>query len=129
MDFIKDFNIQLSMGEENTLLGNLSMEPSLLRQIIETQEQDEELQKCYLKAQENNDPRWDVGSDGGIRCRNRICIPNKLDIKQAVLNEAHRSKLTIHPGRTKIYQDVKRHYWWNNMKREIAAYVAKCLTC
>ena len=35
----------------------------------------------------------------------------------------------MHPGSTKMYQDIKKLYWWNNMKREITEYVAKCLTC
>ena len=28
-----------------------------------------------------------------------------------------------------MYQDLKRHYWWHNMKSEIAQFVNKCLTC
>ena len=45
------------------------------------------------------------------------------------MREAHRSKLTIHPGSTKMYKDVKRSFWWPGMKKDIAEYVAKCLTC
>ncbi|MGV8048479.1 integrase zinc binding domain-containing protein, partial [Mycobacterium kansasii] len=45
------------------------------------------------------------------------------------MTEAHHSKLAIHPGSTKMYNDVKRQYWWSNMKRDIADFVAKCMVC
>ena len=44
-----------------------------------------------------------------------------------ILEEAHKSKLNMHPGTTKMYQDLKKTYWWPKMKREVAQYVAKCL--
>ncbi len=34
-----------------------------------------------------------------------------------------------HPGGTKMYNTVKEHYWWMGMKKDIAEYVSKCLTC
>ncbi|GKD72801.1 putative reverse transcriptase domain-containing protein, partial [Tanacetum coccineum] len=43
--------------------------------------------------------------------------------------ESHKSKYLIHPGSDKMYQDLKKLYWWPNMKAEIATYVSKCLTC
>lgn len=45
------------------------------------------------------------------------------------MEEAHGAAYVVHPGSTKMYKDLKEHYWWNNMKREIAEFVAKCLTC
>ncbi|GJV68606.1 putative reverse transcriptase domain-containing protein [Tanacetum coccineum] len=43
--------------------------------------------------------------------------------------ESHKSKYSIHPGSDKMYQDMKKLYWWPNMKANIATYVSKCLTC
>ncbi|GJR29038.1 putative reverse transcriptase domain-containing protein [Tanacetum coccineum] len=43
--------------------------------------------------------------------------------------ESHKSKYSIHPGSEKMYQDMKKLYWWPNMKADIATYVSKCLTC
>jgi hypothetical protein len=40
--------------------------------------------------------------------------------------EAHSSKLSIHPGSSKMYQDLKPYFWWTKMKKEITAYVARC---
>ncbi|GJS86394.1 putative reverse transcriptase domain-containing protein [Tanacetum coccineum] len=45
------------------------------------------------------------------------------------MHESHKSKYSIHPGLDKMYQDLKKLYWWPNMKAEIATYVSKCLTC
>ena len=36
--------------------------------------------------------------------------------------------MTVHPGGTKMYKDLKRNFWWEGMKREIATYVSQCLT-
>ncbi|GKA46606.1 putative reverse transcriptase domain-containing protein [Tanacetum coccineum] len=45
------------------------------------------------------------------------------------MHESHKSKYSIHLGSDKMYQDLKKLYWWPNMKAIIAEYVGKCLTC
>ena len=49
----------------------------------------------------------------------RIVVP-KGDLRKVIMNEAHNSLLSIHPGSTKMYQDLKQSYWWTRMKCEIA---------
>jgi hypothetical protein len=44
------------------------------------------------------------------------------------MSESHSSKLSIHPGSSKMYHDLKPHYWWTKMRKEIATYVARCDT-
>ncbi|GKB84596.1 putative reverse transcriptase domain-containing protein [Tanacetum coccineum] len=51
------------------------------------------------------------------------------DRQTLIMHESHKSKYSIHPGSDKMYQDLKKLYWWPNMKAEIATYVSKCLTC
>ena len=58
-----------------------------------------------------------------------LCVPDNDELRKDILDEAHKSRMTIHPGGTKMYKDLKRNFWWEGMKREVAEYVAKCFTC
>jgi hypothetical protein len=51
--------------------------------------------------------------------RNRVCVP-KGETREVMLDEAHNSAYSIHPGTTKMYLDLKTRYWWRGMKKEIA---------
>nr|GEZ70082.1 putative reverse transcriptase domain-containing protein [Tanacetum cinerariifolium] len=51
------------------------------------------------------------------------------DLRSVIMHESHKSKYSIHPGSEKMYQYMKKLYWWPNMKANIATYVSKCLTC
>jgi hypothetical protein len=57
-----------------------------------------------------------------------LVVPVNPEIKKTILDEAHMSKLSIHPSSTKMYQDLKKNFWWSNMKVDIAMYVAECDT-
>ncbi|GJW42298.1 retrotransposon protein, putative, ty1-copia subclass [Tanacetum coccineum] len=59
----------------------------------------------------------------------RRWIPCLGDLRALIMHESHKSKYSIHPGSDKMYQDLKKLYWWPNMKAEIATYVSKCLNC
>ena len=59
----------------------------------------------------------------------RLVILQDRELKKEILDEAHLSKFTIHPGSTKMYRDLRENFWWSNMKGEIAKYVAACDTC
>jgi hypothetical protein len=71
-----------------------------------------------------------IKDDQGILWfNNRIVVPKDAEVRQQILDEAHLSRYSIHPGSTKMYQDLKQNYWWTKMKIEIARYVASCDTC
>ncbi|GKD95334.1 putative reverse transcriptase domain-containing protein, partial [Tanacetum coccineum] len=55
-------------------------------------------------------------------------LPCYGDLRTVIMHESHKSKYSIHPGFEKMYQDMKKLYWWPNMKANIATYVSKCLT-
>ena len=58
----------------------------------------------------------------------RIVVP-KGDLRKVIMNEAHNSLLSIHPGSTKMYNGLKQAYWWTRMMREIAQFVYECDVC
>ncbi|GJT57689.1 putative reverse transcriptase domain-containing protein [Tanacetum coccineum] len=65
-----------------------------------------------------------------LNMRQRRCwIPCYGDLRALILHKSHKSKYSIHPGSDKMYQDLKKLYWWPNIKAEIGTYVSKCLTC
>nr|GFA48204.1 putative reverse transcriptase domain-containing protein [Tanacetum cinerariifolium] len=66
-------------------------------------------------------------TDGKLCLNRRTWIPCRGNLRELIMHD--KSKYSIHPGSDKMYQDLKRMYWWPNMKAEIATYVSKCLTC
>ncbi|GKF95789.1 putative reverse transcriptase domain-containing protein, partial [Tanacetum coccineum] len=51
------------------------------------------------------------------------------DVRTLIMDEAHKSKYYVHPGADKMYYDLRDRYWWSGMKKDIAVYVSRCLTC
>jgi len=70
-----------------------------------------------------------IGTDGILRFRDRVCVPGDWRLRKQILEEGHKSRLSIHPGMTKMYHDLKQSFWWNGMKIDIADFVASCLVC
>ena len=56
-----------------------------------------------------------------------LCVPTDSAVKTELLIEVHSSSFFMHPGSTEMYQDLKRVYWWSNMKREMTDFASKCL--
>ncbi|TYK22665.1 pol protein [Cucumis melo var. makuwa] len=65
--------------------------------------------------------------DDGLTFDGRLCVPEDSTEKTELLTEAHSSPFTMHPGSTKMYQELRCVYWWRNMKREMADFVSRCL--
>jgi hypothetical protein len=55
-------------------------------------------------------------------------VPKREALKKKILDEAHTSRYSIHPGSAKMYHDPRQHFWWTRMKHEAARYVSKCDT-
>nr|GEZ80712.1 putative reverse transcriptase domain-containing protein [Tanacetum cinerariifolium] len=92
---------------------------------------------CDVSLQENikaenlqgMDKAFEVRPDGNRCIKNQSWLPLFGDLRDLIMHESHKSKYSIHPGSDKMYHDLKKLYWWPNMKAIIAEYVGKCLTC
>ncbi|GJS66540.1 putative reverse transcriptase domain-containing protein [Tanacetum coccineum] len=71
----------------------------------------------------------ELRADGTMCLNGRSWLPCYGNLRTVIIHESHKSKYSIHLGSNKMYQDMKRLYWWPNMKDNIATYVSKCLTC
>ncbi|KAK1629550.1 hypothetical protein QYE76_003865 [Lolium multiflorum] len=74
-------------------------------------------------------PGFAEDEEGVLWYNGRLCVPSDSELKQVILQEAHDTLYSIHPGGTKMYQDLKEQFWWHGMKREIGSYIAKCDIC
>ncbi|GKB61824.1 putative reverse transcriptase domain-containing protein [Tanacetum coccineum] len=140
-----DSEIQYHPGKANVVADALSrkerIKPIRVRDLVMTISLD--LPKQILSAQSeakkeenfiNEDlhgmiNKLEPRADGTLCLNNRSWIPRFGDLRALIMHESHKSKYSIHPGSDKMYQDLKKLYWWPNMKAEIATYVSKCLTC
>nr|GEZ44387.1 putative reverse transcriptase domain-containing protein [Tanacetum cinerariifolium] len=71
---------------------------------------------------------FEVRADGTKCLRGRVWLPLFGELRDLIMLESYKSKYSIHPGSDKMYHDLKKLYWWPNMKANIATYVRKCLT-
>jgi hypothetical protein len=69
------------------------------------------------------------GFFGVLWFKDRLVIPKNFELHRKIIDEAHCSGYSIHPRTKKMYQDLKKNFWWMRMKREIARYVTECVTC
>jgi len=68
-------------------------------------------------------------ADGALQYGNRLVVPNNEELKQEIMREAHRTPYSIHPRCTKMVRDLRKHFWWIGMSRDVATYVQCCLAC
>ncbi|GKA81419.1 putative reverse transcriptase domain-containing protein [Tanacetum coccineum] len=59
----------------------------------------------------------------------RIWVPLMGNVRTVIMDEAHKSRYSVHPGTDKMYYDLRDMYWWPGIKKDVALYVSKCLTC
>jgi hypothetical protein len=126
---IEKLDTEIVIGEVQALMTKLEVKSTLLEDVCMAQEKDEEINQIKEKANKGRALGFSVIPDGLFIYHNRVCIPNNEEIRKLILEETHFSPYTVHPKVTKMYQDLKRRFVWNRMKRDIVEFVEWCLTC
>ncbi|GKD58088.1 putative reverse transcriptase domain-containing protein [Tanacetum coccineum] len=105
---------------------NMTLQSSIKDRILAAQK---EAVDEFAGLQKGLDEMIEQRSDGTLYYLDRIWVPLKGEVRILIMDEAHKSKYSVHPGADKMYYDLRDRYWWPGMKKDIAEYVSKCLTC
>jgi hypothetical protein len=112
---------KLNLGiVQQGILTNVKLESVLLQRIIDAQRTDKGMKYIHEKMEAGKANCFRKDNQGVIWFKDRIVVPKDVEVHQQILDEAHLSRYSIHPGSTKMYQNLKQHYWWTKMKIEIA---------
>jgi hypothetical protein len=115
----------------NLSLFSITLTPILRDEIIVAQKNDEGIDHIKRRMQEG-DPKvacFHEDAEGTLWFKERLVVHKKEALKKKILDEAHASRYSIHPGSTKMYHDPRQMFWWTRMKREAARFVSDCDTC
>jgi hypothetical protein len=122
--------LNLEMIPQGTL-NHISIEPTLHDRIIMAQLHDEGVKiiKQKLSQGEEKYKCFRQDKNGVLWFESHIVVPKIHELRKQILDEAHPSMFSIHPGSSKMYQDLRQNFCWIRMKRKIAKYVSECDTC
>ncbi|KAK8930623.1 hypothetical protein KSP39_PZI016616 [Platanthera zijinensis] len=109
-------------------LSQLQVRYSLTDRIKEALPKDPFLVALQEKVRKGETGEFTL-QNGLLLMNERLCVPNVNSIRRDILYEAHNTPYSIHPGRTKMYHDLKEDFWWPGMKKDIITYIASCHIC
>nr|GEU30106.1 retrotransposon protein, putative, Ty3-gypsy subclass [Tanacetum cinerariifolium] len=123
-----------ALSRKSGMLANLQIEPKIIRDLERMDielciHEDVELWVVLQKSEEDEQTKFWVDNDGVIWFGDRLCVPSDPTLREVMLLKAHNSPFSIHLGSTKMYRDLKQHFWWNGMKQDVATFVRKSLIC
>jgi hypothetical protein len=111
-------------------LFDITLTPTLRTEIIAAQKTEESMGHIKRRMRED-DLRvayFHEDTEGTLWSKERLVVPKREALNKKILDEAHTSRYSIHPGSTKMYHDLRQQFWWTRMKREIARFVSECDT-
>ena len=129
LESFRDMKLQFELKPKFIRCSTLVISSEFLSLIREKQARDVSLQKVKELLRSDQTKEFALGSDGVLRFKGRVCVPDDAKLRRLVLEEGNKSRLSLHPGMTKMYQDLTENFWWQGMKKEVAQFVSACLTC
>jgi hypothetical protein len=109
--------------------NHIALIPTIKEEIITMQKADIGMGHIRRRLQLGEVKCFREDVDGVLRFKNHIVVRKDFELCRKIMDEAHFSRYSIHSEMNKMYQDLKKNFWWTRMKREITKYVAKCDTC
>jgi hypothetical protein len=110
-------------------LNNIALIPTTKEDIIAAQRMDVGMGHLHHRIESGEAQCFRQDADVVLWFKDRIVVPKDFELRHKIMDKAHCSWYSIHPGTNKMYQDLKKNFWWTRMKREIARYVSECDTC
>ena len=125
---LRSMGVSLETTESGTLVAAFHVRPMLVDRVRDLQAQDPYLMKLRSKIEAGQQSNFTLRGDGTLMLGHRLCVPDVIELKKEIMEEAHSSAYAMLRGSTKMYRTLKVHYWWRGMKREIEEFVSKCPT-
>ena len=120
--------LNLQILPEGTV-HNLILTSTLRDQVIAAQRIDAGMSYIRQRLKAGEPLCFKEDANGVIWFKEGLVVPKNFELRKQILDEAHNSQFSIHPGSTKMYQDLRQRFWWTRMNREIARYVSECDIC
>ncbi|XP_070020061.1 uncharacterized protein [Nicotiana sylvestris] len=114
--------VRLDILDPSQALACVVSRYSLYNRIRERQYYDPYLFVLKDTVQHGDAKKVTIGDDGVLQMQGQICVPNVYRLCELILQEAHSSWYFIHLGVVKMYQDLRQHYWWRRMKKDIVGF-------
>ena len=112
LEKFKNMRLQVELGSESIRCSTLTISSDFLDSIRERQLLDASLNRGREQLGSDEARDFALGDHGILRFQGRVCIPDDAEVKRLILEEGHKSHLSLHPGMTKMYQDLKETFWW-----------------
>ncbi|WVZ75546.1 hypothetical protein U9M48_023587 [Paspalum notatum var. saurae] len=128
LELIKDYDLEVHYhpGKANVVADALSRKAHC--NFIEARPTHKsKIRACHIfemRSMTRRRPRFKLDEEGVLWFKNRLVVLKDMEPRKKILDEAHTSMFTLHPGSNKMYQDLKQKFWWTRIKREIAKYVS-----
>ncbi|KAL2236318.1 UNVERIFIED_CONTAM: Retrovirus-related Pol polyprotein from transposon opus [Sesamum indicum] len=126
---MRSMNTELEVDQVAGLLAALQIKPDFVDQIKEAQTQDPFLLRMLERIRLGKKTNFSIRIDGVIVNGGRVCVPDTDGLRERILREAHNAPYAMHLGTKKMYRNLRPYYWWQTMKKDVAEFVANCMTC
>ena len=107
LEDLRSLQVHIRVLDSGALVANFRVQPDLIGRIKTLQKNDVQLLQLMEEVKRGSKPDFVLSDDGILKFGTRLCVPNDGDLRRKLLEEAHCSKLAVHPRGTKMYKDLK----------------------